>query len=71
MIKRLKSHENSLKIETAPRIYFRFSKVSYNKPLIVGLGRLSGIFQTTKQQTGVDVEKIYNLLTYFNKIEPK
>ena len=48
MIKRLKSHENGLKIEAALRFYFRFSKVSYNKPLVFGLRRLSGIFQTTK-----------------------
>ena len=57
MIKRLKSHENSLKIEVVLRICFQFSKVSYNKPLVVGLGRLSGIFQMTKQQTSMPCEK--------------
>ena len=48
MIKRLKSHENSLKIEVVLHVCFQFSKVSYNKPLVFGLRRLSGIFQTTK-----------------------
>ena len=57
MIKRLKSHENSLKIEAALRIYFQFLKVSYNKPLVVGLRQLSDIFQKTKQQTSMPCRK--------------
>ena len=65
MIKCLKSHENSLKIEAALRFCFRFSKVSYNKPLVFGLRRLSGIFQTTKQQTGVRCEKDLHFINIF------
>jgi hypothetical protein len=65
MIKRLESHENSLKIKAALYICFQFSKVSYNKPLVVGLRRLSGISQTTKQQTGVPCEKDLQFINNF------
>ena len=65
MIKRLKSHENSLKIEVMLRICFQFSKVSYNKTLVVGLGRLCDILQTTKQQTGVPCEKDLQFINNF------
>ena len=65
MIKRLKSHENGLKIKAAIRIYFQFSKVSYNKPLVVGLERLSGIFQTTKHQAGVRCRKDLQFINNF------
>ena len=61
MIKRLKSHENSLKIEAALRICFQFLKVSYNKPPVVGLRQLSGIFQTTKQQASMPCRKRFTI----------
>ena len=65
MIKRLKSHENGLKIKAALHVCFRFLKISYNKPLVVGLGRLSGIFQTTNQQTGVRCGKDLHFINIF------
>ena len=61
MIKRLKSHENSLKIKAALHVCFRFLKVSYNKPLVVSLGRLSDIFQTTKQQASMPCRKRFTI----------
>ena len=45
MIKRLKSHENSLKIKAALRFCFRFSKFYAVNRLFSVLGQLSGIVQ--------------------------
>ena len=45
MIKRLKSHENSLKTKAALRFYFRLSTFHAVNRLLSVLGQLSGIVQ--------------------------